>query len=187
MNLDFLIKVSLSLKLLNKNNKMKFLKFLFVLSLLTVVACNSAPERPAPLLDPNYVSPAATSASTFPTKAPEPAQNSLGVWHYTCPNGHSGGSGSATACGDCGTTLVHNTIYHDAPAPTTTTSTLVPSGSEGINVTPNAVPNAKTLEPAQNSDGVWHYTCSNACSGGAGSAIACASCGNILAHNSSYH
>ena len=89
MNLDFLIKVSLSLKLLNKNNKMKFLKFLFVLSLLTVVACNSAPERPAPLLDPNYVSPAATSASTVPIKAPEPAQNSLGVWHYTCPNGHS--------------------------------------------------------------------------------------------------
>lgn len=44
---------------------------------------------------------------------PEPAQNAAGVWHYTCPNGHSGGSGSATPCGECGTTLVHNQAYHN--------------------------------------------------------------------------
>lgn len=49
---------------------------------------------------------------TQPT-APEPPQNSAGVWHYTCPNGHTGGSGSATACSECGTTLVHNQAYHN--------------------------------------------------------------------------
>lgn len=43
---------------------------------------------------------------------PEPAQNAAGVWHYTCPNGHAGGAGGATACSDCGTTLVHNQLYH---------------------------------------------------------------------------
>ena len=42
----------------------------------------------------------------------EPAQNSVGVWHYVCPDGHSGGAGSEQPCGQCGKTLVHNTIYH---------------------------------------------------------------------------
>ena len=168
---------------------MQYIKYLFVLTLFAVVACNSAPERPTALLDPNYVPPAAPAAPTAPAKAPEPAQNSLGVWHYTCPNGHNGGSGSATACSDCGTTLVHNTTYHDAPAPSvpTTSSTIVPAGSEGMNVTPGAIPNPSTPEPAQNSAGVWHYTCSNGCSGGAGSATACGTCGSTLAHNSGYH
>lgn len=51
---------------------------------------------------------------TTPTPStPEPAQNAAGTWHYTCPNGHTGGAGSATACGECGTTLVHNQAYHN--------------------------------------------------------------------------
>lgn len=168
---------------------MQYIKYLFVLTLFTVVACNSAPERPAALLDPNYVAPAEPAAPAAPAKAPEPAQNSLGVWHYTCPNGHSGGAGSATACGECGTTLVHNTTYHDVPASTvpTTSSTMIPPGTEGVNVTPGAIPNQSIAEPAQNADGVWHYTCNNGCSGGAGSATACGTCGNTLAHNSAYH
>lgn len=168
---------------------MQFIKFVFVAVLFTIVACNNAPERPAALLDPNYVPPAEPAVPSAPTNAPEPAQNSLGVWHYTCPSGHSGGAGSATACAECGTTLVHNTVYHDAPAPTSTTtnSTIIPAGSEGINVTPGAIPNPSTPEPAQNADGVWHYTCSAGCTGGAGSAIACATCGNTLAHNTAYH
>ena len=169
---------------------MQYIKYLFVIAIFTVVACNSTPERPAAILDPSYVAPAETAAPTTPTKAPEPPQNSLGVWHYTCPNGHDGGAGSATACGECSTTLVHNTTYHDAPAPVTsaasaTTSTIIPSGSEGINVTPGALP--KAPEPAQNASGVWHYTCNSGCSGGAGSATACSSCGSTLVHNSAYH
>ena len=44
---------------------------------------------------------------------PEPAQNAAGVWHYVCPDGHPGGAGSATACSQCGKTLVHNAAYHN--------------------------------------------------------------------------
>lgn len=50
--------------------------------------------------------------NTIP-KAPEPPQNAKGVWHYTCPSGCEGGGGSAIACGKCGTTLAHNTSYHN--------------------------------------------------------------------------
>lgn len=44
-----------------------------------------------------------------------------------------------------------------------------------------------TAEPAQNADGVWHYTCAKGCAGGGGSAVACATCGETLAHNQGYH
>jgi len=47
-----------------------------------------------------------------PAKQPEPAQNKAGVWHYTCADGCAGGSGSASPCGKCGKTLVHNSAYH---------------------------------------------------------------------------
>ena len=54
--------------------------------------------------------------------------------------------------------------------------------------TPNAaIPNPPTTEPAQNAEGVWHYTCSNGCAGGAGAAGPCATCGGTLAHNTAYH
>jgi len=44
--------------------------------------------------------------------APSPAQNAYGDYHYTCPNGHPGGSGSAVNCTSCDTKLVHNQLYH---------------------------------------------------------------------------
>ncbi|MDG5490704.1 hypothetical protein [Psychroserpens sp. SPM9] len=44
-----------------------------------------------------------------------------------------------------------------------------------------------TKEPAQNATGVWHYTCRLGCAGGAGAAVKCKSCGNVLAHNTEYH
>ena len=60
--------------------------------------------------------------------------------------------------------------------------------SEGATTTPNAkIPNITDKEPAQNDGGVWHYTCSKGCAGGAGSAVACENCGGILAHNTTYH
>ncbi len=43
---------------------------------------------------------------------PSPAQNAYGDYHYTCPNGHPGGSGSAGNCTSCEATLVHNQLYH---------------------------------------------------------------------------
>jgi hypothetical protein len=46
---------------------------------------------------------------------------------------------------------------------------------------------AKPVEPPQNAKGIWHYTCSKGCAGGAGSAAPCAKCGTVLAHNTKYH
>ena len=55
-----------------------------------------------------------------------------------------------------------------------------------------ALPNVTTTkpatsEPSKNAGGVWHYTCSKGCSGGAGSAVNCNNCGSLLAHNQAYH
>ena len=47
--------------------------------------------------------------------------------------------------------------------------------------------NTGTIEAAQNAEGVWHYTCPKGCTGGAGSALPCESCGTTLAHNTAYH
>ncbi|MBK8568080.1 MAG: hypothetical protein IPN76_33405 [Saprospiraceae bacterium] len=135
--------------------------------------------------------PAAANPATPPT--PEPAQNAAGVWHYTCPKGCAGGAGSAVACAKCGTTLAHNASYHgDAKTPSQPQNVL-PTAKTETNATslpPGMVPvesPIKTPEPAQNAKGVWHYTCSGGCAGGAGSAVACAKCGKTLAHNQSYH
>jgi hypothetical protein len=121
---------------------------------------------------------AAPAFTETPTNTPpptaEPAQNDKGVWHYTCPKGCAGGAGSAVPCAKCGTTLAHNQAYHGDPK------------SPGITTTP-ATPTQQTPEPAQNAKGVWHYTCSAGCPGGAGSATACAKCGKTLTHNSAYH
>jgi len=57
---------------------------------------------------------------------------------------------------------------------------------EGTNPQPAAQPQ-RTPEPAQNADGVWHYTCPKGCKGGGGAAAPCASCGTLLAHNQGYH
>lgn len=50
-----------------------------------------------------------------------------------------------------------------------------------------ATPDPATPEAAQNAEGIWHYTCSKGCYGGAGSASNCVTCGGLLAHNSAYH
>lgn len=44
---------------------------------------------------------------------PPPGQNANGVWHYTCPNGCEGGSGSQGTCVTCGAALTHNQAYHN--------------------------------------------------------------------------
>ncbi len=44
-----------------------------------------------------------------------------------------------------------------------------------------------TAEPAQNAAGVWHYTCSKGCAGGAGAAGNCPKCSAPLGHNQLYH
>lgn len=104
------------------------------------------------------------------------AQNVAGVYHYTCSNGCAGGAAAAGNCATCGNTLSHNQAYH---ANTNTTTPTTPS------TTPTTTPTTQT--GGQNAAGVWHYTCSNGCSGGGASAGNCSSCGNALAHNTAYH
>jgi len=109
----------------------------------------------------------------------EPAQNEIGVWHYTCSKGCPGGAGSASKCENCGGVLAHNTRYH-ADANST------PSSSSPF-ANPPASTATPTPEPSQNTAGVWHYTCGKGCAGGAGAAGSCSTCGGALAHNSAYH
>ena len=65
-----------------------------------------------PATQPNITTPGTVTPTPI-TPSSTPGQNAAGVWHYTCPNGHAGGAGSAASCPDCGATLVHNKAYHD--------------------------------------------------------------------------
>lgn len=191
---------------------MKFTTILLILSMALIYSCKDAPSRPGAILDENYepidpVTTATPAATTTPPTTTEPPQNAQGVWHYTCPSGCAGGAGSATPCASCGTTLVHNQAYH-ANAGGTPTTTATSTGGNAVGTITNPVVNGigqpaatsttinpgatapaatTTPEPAQNAAGVWHYTCSAGCAGGAGSAVACAGCGATLVHNTAYH
>ena len=152
---------------------------LFLAAICCSVGCyeaKTAPKYPIDgAVDLNQPAPAAAA-----TPGAEPAQNSVGVWHYTCSNGCAGGAGAAGSCATCGNALAHNSTYHDNAAPT-------PISTETATSNVNLSGNPTTPEPAQNAAGVWHYTCSAGCAGGAGAAGNCASCGGALAHNSGYH
>lgn len=104
------------------------------------------------------------------------------VKHYTCPNNCAGSGGDAQGnCPVCGSAYVHNQAYHDqqnAASPAVTTT----PGAPAAPAAPAAAP-----APAQNAAGVYHYTCTKGCAGGAGAAGNCATCGAPLAHNQAYH
>ncbi len=106
-----------------------------------------------------------------------PGAINANVKHYICANNDGGGADAAGPCPVCGAELQHNQAYHNNTAPPTN---------------PNAPISTQTVpppaaEPAQNAAGVWHYTCGAGCEGGAGSAVACATCGALLVHNTAYH
>lgn len=175
---------------------------LYLLLVLGFIACNNAPQRPAPILPEGYTPTETTNANPNipPPTSAEPAQNAAGVWHYTCPNGCAGGAGSAIACPNgCGATLAHNAAYHNSTGgsisdvtanPSSNKTTIATSTNGVITPTPGApiTSTSTNPEPAQNAKGVWHYTCPNGCAGGGGSASLCANgCGATLAHNAAYH
>ena len=169
---------------------MKLQSIFYFIALCAVTffsACGNSgdPARDAAVERVVVPPPGATPPPAPATPAtPEPPQNAEGVWHYTCSNGCAGGAGSAIACANCGTTLAHNTAYHANANPAATP----PSGATAAGapaISPVTAPPA--AEPLQNAAGVWHYTCSNGCEGGGGSATACSKCGSTLAHNTAYH
>jgi len=104
------------------------------------------------------------------------------VQHYICAN-ECENSGSAVAgnCPTCNTPYTHNLAFHN--------DEFLKNGplkveSFDLNSNPNA---PKSTSPAQNALGIYHYTCTNGCYGGAGSAIKCTNCGTTLVHNQIFH
>jgi len=162
---------------------------LFLATMCCFVGCYES--KPAPkypidgAVDLNQQAPAASPAAP----GAEPAQNSAGVWHYTCSNGCAGGAGAEGNCATCGNALAHNSTYHNNTGAPTPTPTPAPSPTTTETATSNITFSGDPAnpEPAQNAAGVGHYTCSAGCAGGAGAAGTCASCGGALAHNSGYH
>jgi len=150
---------------------------LFVVSLvlfsLVMASCGGkSVDRPDPILTPEQVQQQASQQAT-PVIPPGGAVASSGVKHYTCPNNCAGSGGDAQGtCPVCGTAYVHNQAFHSQAVTQTTQPVTQPSA---------------TPEPPQNAAGIWHYTCSNGCAGGSGSAVACSTCGNTLVHNTAYH
>ena len=139
----------------------KLYLFIFICA-LTFSSCKE--EKPKTIIDQNKVT-----------------QN---VKHYICNNNcENSGSDVAGNCPDCQTPYTHNVAYHS--------NDLLKSGP--LKVESNAtqsVPannNVNAPAPAQNSAGVYHYTCGNGCNGGSGSVTNCTSCGEPLAHNQAYH
>ena len=108
------------------------------------------------------------------------------VQHYICENNCENSGGDVAAnCPVCNNPYLHNTAYH--------ANDLLKAGpikveSNATNPTKAAAPApTNTPSPAQNANGAYHYTCTNGCAGGSGTAINCKSCGTALTHNQLYH
>ncbi|WP_323788591.1 hypothetical protein [Psychroserpens sp.] len=164
---------------------MKYFKIIALLLLSSTLSFYSCNDNKKTVKEDNTksveVEKQATKASETTTPPPtttEPAQNAFGVWHYTCRIGCPGGAGTAAKCETCGNILAHNTDYHGSNSNTNASPLVNPSATPATPAAP---------EPAQNSAGVWHYTCANGCAGGSGSTGNCATCQGPLAHNAAYH
>lgn len=142
---------------------MKILKFTLLLIAVITISCNN--EK---------------------TKTNNSKNTANKVQHYICENNCENSGGDAAGnCPVCKNQYIHNTAFH--------ANDLLKSGpikveSNATNPTRKIVP-AKTNapSPAQNANGAYHYTCTNGCPGGSGSATKCKSCGTVLAHNQLYH
>ncbi|NNF01489.1 MAG: hypothetical protein HKN22_02295 [Bacteroidia bacterium] len=112
-----------------------------------------------------------------------PAGDDGVVYHYICSaNCATGKSNTAGPCPECGKMMAHNTAFHNQAQNNATQN-----NTPNIEVPQSNQQQIPPAEPAQNAAGVWHYICSNGCAGGAGSAVACPSCGTTLIHNTAYH
>ena len=175
-----------------------FFKAALLISGLAFIACggdsNTVRDSARESLGGN-----AQTAPASPTSTPLTASAPGGaVFHYICPKNCPGsGAGAAGTCPVCGTAYVHNQAYHSQaqPGAASPTGETTPDGRQIEKMivpgsTTPAAPGSTTAappEPAQNAAGVWHYTCPKGCAGGAGSAVACGTCGTTLAHNTAYH
>lgn len=166
----------------------KVIYFIAIVSAILLVSCNNSEPSSATEAAPAQTESNETNVvvngldnATPPQNATATPPSANGEKHYICPNGCEGSGGDASGnCPNCGATYVHNAAFHAQQQ--TNTITPDPNAANSIMVNPQ-----QTAEPAQNANGVWHYTCPNGCAGGGGSAGPCSSCGATLAHNASYH
>lgn len=142
---------------------MKILKFTLLLIAVLIVSCKN--DKPNTVNSKNTVNK---------------------VQHYICEsNCENSGGDVAGNCPVCNNPYLHNTAYH--------ANDLLKSGpikveSNATNPTKATAPaQNNTPSPAQNANGAYHYTCTNGCAGGSGTATSCKSCGTALTHNQLYH
>lgn len=142
---------------------MKLLKFLVIITAILTISCKE--EK---------------------TKVVNSKNTTKKVQHYICENNcENSGGDVAGNCPICKNPYLHNTAYHANDLLKTGPIKVESNATNPTQKAPQATPNAPT--PAQNASGVYHYTCSNGCTGGSGAADNCKSCGSELAHNQLYH
>ncbi|MEX1382219.1 hypothetical protein [Lutibacter sp.] len=141
---------------------MKILKLLLVLIFVTSISCKE--EKPKQNTNLN---------------------NKVAVKHYICLNKcENSGSDAQGVCATCNTPYTHNVAFHN--------DDLLKNGPLNVPSNTSAPTQTNTITPpapaaAQNAAGVYHYTCTNGCTGGAGSVEDCKSCGTPLEHNQAFH
>ncbi len=184
--------------------------FLLIFTAVLAFSCNNDSASTGADSATDALAPSATTTITPPDPniqaPPAPGQVDIPagpdgiVHHYICEKMDGGFGDAAGLCPVCSANMAHNTAFHaqanapsDQPKVTlqgadgnplpggATISTSPPTNGQTINATP------PPAEPAQNAKGVWHYTCTKGCAGGAGSAVACGKCGTTLVHNTTYH
>ncbi|REE79781.1 hypothetical protein BX611_2677 [Lutibacter oceani] len=121
------------------------------------------------------------SISCKEEKPKKEIKSKVAVKHYICQNKcENSGSDSEDVCPTCNTAYLHNQAFHN--------DDFLKNGPLKVpDNTQTNTQNTTTPAPAQNASGVYHYTCTNGCVGGSGTAANCNSCGNPLAHNQAYH
>jgi len=116
------------------------------------------------------------------TKVSEINNTAAKVQHYICDNKCENSGGEAAGnCPSCNTPYTHNQAFHNSDF-LKSGPLKVPENNQSPTANTPAAPS-----PAQNSQGLYHYTCANSCNGGSGTASKCNSCGETLIHNSAYH
>jgi hypothetical protein len=86
------------------------------------------------------------------------------------------------------------TVASPTPELTTTSTSTTPiaqptqpSVTMPVTAQPTVASQPQPTEPAQNAQGVWHFTCPKGCKGGAGANGPCPKCSTPLVHNQAYH
>lgn len=103
--------------------------------------------------------------------------------HYICNNNcENSGSDVAGNCPTCKTPYTHNVAFHNDEFLKNGPLKVEESTQGGAPAS-----SGNTVAPARNNAGIYHYTCSNACAGGSGTAENCSNCGTLLVHNQAYH